>query len=149
MELPNEKPMMRVLVGVDGSPKTPRVIAAAAHVAHAEHARLLLFHAVGLDVKLPPEALRMNPDDAERLVESKEDAYLRGLAASLPEGLVEGVYVHAGTPWQAICAAAKEHRADLIVIGSHGYGGLDRLLGTTAAKVVNHAHCSVLVVRDA
>jgi nucleotide-binding universal stress UspA family protein len=35
----------------------------------------------------------------------------------------------------------------LIVIGSHGYGGLDRVLGTTAARVVNHALCSVLVVR--
>ena len=37
--------------------------------------------------------------------------------------------------------------ADLVVIGSHGYGGLDRLLGTTAAKVANRAPCSVLVVR--
>jgi nucleotide-binding universal stress UspA family protein len=38
---------------------------------------------------------------------------------------------------------------DLIVIGSHGYDALDRLLGTTAAKVVNHADRSVLVVRAA
>jgi universal stress protein F len=36
-----------------------------------------------------------------------------------------------------------------VVIGSHGYGGLDRVLGTTAAKIVNHASCSVLVVREA
>ncbi|HVU00723.1 MAG TPA: universal stress protein [Polyangiaceae bacterium] len=34
-------------------------------------------------------------------------------------------------------------------MGSHGYGTLDRVLGTTAAKVVNHAARSVLVVRDA
>ena len=33
------------------------------------------------------------------------------------------------------------------MIGSHGYGGLDRILGTTAARVVNHALCSVFVVR--
>jgi nucleotide-binding universal stress UspA family protein len=43
---------------------------------------------------------------------------------------------------------ARSVEADLIVIGSHGYAGFDRLLGTTAAKVVNHAHCSVLVVRE-
>jgi nucleotide-binding universal stress UspA family protein len=39
------------------------------------------------------------------------------------------------------------HDVDLIVIGSHGYGALDHVLGTTAAKVVNHADRSVLVVR--
>jgi nucleotide-binding universal stress UspA family protein len=44
---------------------------------------------------------------------------------------------------------ARAIGADLIVIGSHGYGGLDRVLGTTAARVVNHADRSVLVVRNA
>lgn len=34
-----------------------------------------------------------------------------------------------------------------IVIGSHGHGGIDRVLGTTAAKLVNHADRNVLVVR--
>ena len=38
-------------------------------------------------------------------------------------------------------------RPILIVIGSHGYGGIDHLLGTTAARVVNHADRPVLVVR--
>ena len=52
-------------------------------------------------------------------------------------------------PWQGICEAARRVGADLIVIGSHGYGGLDRLLGTTAAKVVNHARVSVMVVKEA
>ena len=51
------------------------------------------------------------------------------------------------TPWEALCMCAQAHDADLIVIGSHGYGGLDRVLGTTAARVVNHALCSVFVVR--
>ena len=54
----------------------------------------------------------------------------------------------AGEGADAICSAAREHDVDLIVIGSHGYGILDRLLGTTAAKVVNHADRSVLVVRS-
>jgi nucleotide-binding universal stress UspA family protein len=35
----------------------------------------------------------------------------------------------------------------LIVIGAHGYGIVDRILGTTAGRVVNHADRSVLVVR--
>jgi len=56
--------------------------------------------------------------------------------------------VRTGVPWQAICEAAREQEAELIILGSHGYGGFDRLLGTTAAKVVNHADRSVMVVRQ-
>jgi nucleotide-binding universal stress UspA family protein len=61
---------------------------------------------------------------------------------------VESIEVRVGVPWEAICAAARDTGADLIVVGSHGYSTLDRFLGTTAAKVVNHAPCSVLVVRS-
>jgi nucleotide-binding universal stress UspA family protein len=42
---------------------------------------------------------------------------------------------------------ATDENVALIVIGAHGYQGLDRMLGTTAAKVVNHADRAVLVVR--
>ena len=55
--------------------------------------------------------------------------------------------MHVGVPWDTICTVAKEDNVDLIVIGSHGYDILDRIVGTTAAKVVNHADRSVLVVR--
>ena len=51
--------------------------------------------------------------------------------------------------FQANCyVLATGAGADCIVIGSHGYSGFDRILGTNAAKVVNHAECSVLVVRE-
>jgi len=66
----------------------------------------------------------------------------------VPAEVLGGTEVKIGVPWETICEAAREKQADLVVIGSHGYRGLDRLLGTTAAKVVNHAHCSVLVVRE-
>ena len=54
-----------------------------------------------------------------------------------------------GTAWDAICREARETNADLIVIGSHGHSRLARMLGTTAAKVVNNADRNVLVVRTA
>jgi nucleotide-binding universal stress UspA family protein len=50
--------------------------------------------------------------------------------------------------WRAILEAGDRLSADLIVIGSHGYGGWDRVLGTTAANVVNRSERSVLVVHD-
>lgn len=44
-------------------------------------------------------------------------------------------------------AVAQEVEADLIVIASHDPGLADYFLGSTAARVVRHAHCSVLVMR--
>jgi nucleotide-binding universal stress UspA family protein len=52
-----------------------------------------------------------------------------------------------GTPWVEITAAAKERKADLIVIGTHGRRGVARaLLGSVAEKVVRTAPCPVLTV---
>lgn len=53
-----------------------------------------------------------------------------------------------GTPESRIVETAEEMRADLIVLGSHGYKTWERLLiGSVSNSVVHHAHCSVLVVR--
>jgi universal stress protein A len=55
-----------------------------------------------------------------------------------------------GNPFEEIVNAAKETGVDLIVIGSHGYGGLGRLLlGSTAERVIQYAPCPVLVVKEA
>jgi nucleotide-binding universal stress UspA family protein len=89
----------------------------------------------------------MTPASLAELLEREAKKYLDTLAATLPPGMLEQTFVHIGTPWQGICSAADQFHVDLILIGSHGYSGLDRLIGTTAAKVVNHAKQSVLVVR--
>lgn len=52
-----------------------------------------------------------------------------------------------GAPDQQIIALAKEWKADLIVVGSHGKGFWGRLLGSVSTGVVHHAPCSVLVVK--
>jgi nucleotide-binding universal stress UspA family protein len=72
---------------------------------------------------------------------------LQQLAKDLPPSLVESIHVHIGTPWDTICREATSLDCDLVVLGSHGYSGFDRILGTTAGKVANHCDRSVLVVR--
>ncbi len=53
-----------------------------------------------------------------------------------------------GTPYEEIARFAEENKIDLIVIGTHGRKGLDRMLfGSTAEQVVRHAPCPVLTVR--
>ena len=53
-----------------------------------------------------------------------------------------------GSPANAICAAAEEVKADLVILGSHGHTGFKRiLLGSVAEKVVRICQCSVLIAR--
>jgi nucleotide-binding universal stress UspA family protein len=129
--------MKRLLVCLDASPRAKHVLAVAVDLATRSGARVHLFRTVGIQPELPSDVLLGN---------AKKD--LDVLAKDIPAEVFGGTHVHIGTPWDGICRAAKEHEADLVVIGAHGYGTLDRLLGTTASKVVNHIDRSVMVVRE-
>ena len=57
--------------------------------------------------------------------------------------------VFTGNPSQMIVEEAEKWKADLIILGSHGYGFWHRtLLGSVSDAVMHHAPCSVLIVRD-
>jgi universal stress protein F len=139
--------MKRILVGLDGSPREPGVLAAALGLARTTGAELVLFRAVGLPTELPSEAYLLPPSEVTRLLEKQASDALIRVRAQVPNEITSRVRVAIGTPWEAICRVAKEEDVDLVVVGSHRYDMLDRVLGTTAAKVVNHADRSVLVVR--
>lgn len=139
--------MKKVLVGLDGSDRERGVLDAAVGLCRKAAAKLLLFRSVGFPHEVPVEAYSMSPDDLLKLLEKGAVDALEKLQADVPPELRGGVRVLIGTPWQSIEKAAREADVDLIVIGSHGYQTLDRVLGTTAAKVVNHADRAVLVVR--
>ena len=63
-------------------------------------------------------------------------------------GLTVDTAVRQGDPRAVVVDEAKDWSADLIVVGSHGYTGIKRLLlGSVAQSVVSHAPCSVEVVR--
>jgi nucleotide-binding universal stress UspA family protein len=140
--------MKRILVALDSSPRASMVLAAAVGVATGSPGcKLVLFHAIGLPPELPSTVLGYVDGDLKEILAKKARADLDVLAATVPEGMLERVEVLIGVPWEAICREATLRSADLIVIGSHGYGVIDRFLGTTAAKIVNHTDRSVLVVR--
>jgi nucleotide-binding universal stress UspA family protein len=139
--------MKRLLVAVDGSPRAETVVAAAARIAELADAKLVLFRAIGVPSDMPREILSLIDRSVEDVMIGNAHAELERIAASLPEGRVERIVTPFATAWDGICRTARELDVDLIVIGSHGYGGLDHVLGTTAAKVVNHADRNVLVVR--
>ena len=54
-----------------------------------------------------------------------------------------------GDPGRAICSFAEQELASLIIVPSHGRSGFSRfMLGSVAERIVRHAHCPVLVLRD-
>jgi nucleotide-binding universal stress UspA family protein len=123
------------------------VLDAAIMIGQRNAAQLILFRSVGIPRELPKEAYSMDPEEIPALLERQATLALEQLLATVPPEQRGAVRVVVGTPWQSIERAATEGDVDLIVIGSHGYQTLDRVLGTTAAKVVNHADRAVLVVR--
>jgi nucleotide-binding universal stress UspA family protein len=140
--------MKTILVGLDGSPRAAGVLRYAESLARSTGSKLFLFRSFGIpaDMRL---AWPASDTDLESVLQGQAQKYLDACAREVPTELFGGARVALGVPWQAVCKAAVDERADLIVVGSHGYSGIDHLLGTTAARVVNHADRPVLVVRGA
>ena len=139
-----------IVVGLDTSGRSAAVLAQAVELACALHAKLVAVRAVGLPPELPVEALGIEPDALPGTLLGLARRALDEALAGVPAGLVTAVETRLGPAWQVICGVATERSADVVVIGAHGHTLLiDRVLGTTASRVVSHAPCSVLVCREA
>jgi nucleotide-binding universal stress UspA family protein len=138
--------MNPILIALDESESSAEVLSAGVKIAKALQAPVVLFRAVTLPIEHGREEVVDPGALPEQLLgEARRDLEQR--ARQLSESAPPKAQVAIGIPWQAICEAGRGNDASLIVIGSHNYAVIDRLLGTTAAKVVNHADRSVLVVR--
>jgi nucleotide-binding universal stress UspA family protein len=140
--------MKTILVGLDGSPRAPRVLSTAITVARAQGAKLVLLRVVGLPPDVPRDFWQTTDESLTEILVQHARTYLDEQRAKVPAEVLDRTEVILGSPWSGLCQAAARDKADLVVIGSHGYSGIDHVLGTTAAKVVNHVPCSVLVVRE-
>jgi len=89
------------------------------------------------------------PKDLPEKMSSTTRAKLRDLTKKNKFSASTEVRVEHGHPAREILKVAADIHADLILIASHQPGLADYLLGSVAGKVVRHAHCSVLVSRQA
>lgn len=137
--------MSVIVVGMDNSERAPRVWQEALRWAR-EGDELLVVRGVG-DVELPEEVLPLTKEDLLGRLLRSHQAQLEALAGGAPEGVSVRVEARAGAPWKVLCHAAERSNAKLVVVGTHGHSVLERALGTTASRVVEHAPCSVVAVR--
>jgi len=138
----------RILLATDGSPHAELAALKAVALAQSTGARL---HVVAVGRTFPAAVY-----DVYAEARSQD---LRGEAQTILDEQVRKIEEAGGTVAiahlklnerrdEAIVHLAEEIGADLIVMGSRGFGGLKRaLLGNVADSVVRHAHCPVLVVR--
>jgi nucleotide-binding universal stress UspA family protein len=134
-----------LLVPLDGSSVAPAVFMTAVKMARAFDAQIHLLRVLTIDPSFAPAA-HVTPDGLEpKLI---ADAYyeLKKWMASVAGVAFGPAMVVLGDPWRQILEVARAADVDLIVIGSHRYHGVDRILGTVASKVVNHADRDVFVV---
>ncbi len=88
-------------------------------------------------VELPEGLLQKNIDSARQKLSEMATA----------EGGHCDAQVRSGHAHRTILDTAYDTEAELVIVGSHRPGLQDYLLGSTAARVVRHATCSVLVIR--
>lgn len=147
--------IQNLLVPLDGSANAEQALPHAEELAKAFGARLTLLRVGG---GMAPEALglpELSMAFATELqlhqakVESDLLAYLERLATSLRErGIDVACEVRTGDAPSAIVELADSEHVDLVVMTSHGRGGLARwFYGSVAERVMGNVSCSLLVVR--
>ncbi len=95
------------------------------------------------------DARHLNATDATQVRRAAEETATRGAALAEEAGFrARGIAVEAAPTWKGIVSAAEEHRARLIVFGSHCRSGVSgRLHGSVTTDVMKHCAFSVLAVR--
>jgi universal stress protein A len=137
--------IVRILVPVDYSTPSGFALETAFSLARSLQAAVEVLHVwsdIGrMQAGIDSRAINTVLADAKTQMQS----FLDRLIA--PEGVEVTSRVQTGVAHEVICALSAQY--DLIVMGTHGRTGLSRLLlGSVAERVVQHAECPVLTVRD-
>jgi len=135
-----------ILACVDFSEQSTMALAEVGEYASANGSKVTLVHVLDPQGFIPPQAIVEPASETDEAAHKAELAKLRD--RYLSDVPVELAVIADHAPARAICDYADNHGVDLIVLGSHGRGGMERwLIGSVAERVVRHAACNVYVVR--
>lgn len=134
-----------ILLAVDSSEHTLRVIQFLKELQLQPATKIILAHVIPSpepDIDIAVD----RPHTSEELLYQQVEKQLQAYQADLPGNST--LEIVTGDPAAEIIRLAHIHQADLIVIGSRGLTGLQRILeGSVSSQVVAEAPCSVLVVK--
>jgi nucleotide-binding universal stress UspA family protein len=146
-----ELPLFRTIVcGVDFSDVSQRAVAHALSLSQEAGGRLMLLHVVE---QPPSETFAAFPQlDPARYGEQVAASARTRLELMVPDDARNWCRpeprLGCGKPYREILRVAEQEQADLIVMGVHGHGAVDRLVfGSTTERVVRRAPCPLLTIR--
>ncbi|MEJ2308035.1 MAG: universal stress protein [Gammaproteobacteria bacterium] len=135
-----------ILVPVDFSAHTDRIVRRAMEAAQQGDARVTLLHVVD-DILMPGEFYDIAVDlELEKKQHEVAHSRMEKLSGSIEYPMLASD-VLSGNPGATILSYADKHDIDLIVIGSHGKRGVERILGSVVNRVMQHTVCDLLMVR--
>jgi nucleotide-binding universal stress UspA family protein len=136
----------KILLAYDGSDGSKFALEKVLDIGKLAHPELHLL-AVG---RIPEYAETVSEtDEAREQARSYYSKIMDDAAGQLRQrGLSAKVHIDFGKPADTILRIAEDLGVDLLVLGTHPHSAVRRrVLGATVDKVIDHAHCSVLVIR--
>jgi universal stress protein A len=141
----------RILFGTDFSPASRPAFRRAVSLARQSRGRLLIVHVMPSGWPLGAEGYvtpRMY-DEMERAIRRSSQKHLdRLVARAKKSGASARSLLLSGPAPEAIARTARKEKSDVVIVGTHGRTGLERVLaGSVASQIVGTAPCPVLTVR--
>lgn len=133
-----------ILLAVDFSPETKGLMHKAIQFAQHHQAKISLVHAIEPD--LAADHIYV---DQNEYIESATSSAKKQLHENLDNGEIPEDHwvIRVGSAKTVLLEVAQELNVDLIIVGSHGRHGWQRLLGSTANTILHSASCDVLMIR--
>ena len=144
--------LKHILAATDLSSSSSQAVDRGFLIAKVSGARYTIMHALGLDALAPlRELLGENADAVSRKIIDEAHERLTELVSDSPwaQNMTPDMQIERGQAALAITAYAETNAVDLVLLGAHGSGFLQRmLLGSTASRLLRKSTCPVLVVKQ-
>lgn len=143
----------RILCPIDGSAPSTRGMLEAIHLAKEMGGTLHFLHIVGIYFPMLDMAGELNVDRMSDVMRTEGERILnKAVSTAMAEGITadcEMAESYGGRVGEAIVAAAEKWEADLIIMGTHGYHGINHfVMGSDAEYVARSSPVPVLLTRS-
>lgn len=143
----------RILIAVEDSPYSDEAIRYGMMLAKKMGSKIAMVHADEIPVNTPyvadpmlSETPLMIPEMMEIQEEASKNLFKR-INSEYGDGIEINKFIRVGRAQDEILAVAKEFKADLIILGTHGRTGLDHFIsGSVSESVARKAKCPVLII---
>ena len=136
---------MNILVPLDGSKHSEKVLLHACDIAKNYRSRLILLYVVEKSI---PINLLDRKEYLKILREFGNKVLIKGKKITTQRGIDSKIIIKEGNIASEVVKLAKKEQCNLIIVGSKGIGATARFfLGSVSSKLANNSPCSILIVK--